>query len=579
MLGSTPDEGHPWSGERAVEIYDTFENIIAAANDRHADFLIIAGNLFAHVPGEGELEGLDEILGRLHDTRVIYAAGELDRLGAECALLSHTFARNVYVIGKDEAQPCAPDIPAVSRIRFENEKVCICGMSRSGMQAMDVAWAEPETDDGFVNIFVCCAGGAGHVPSQMRELKRAGFAYAALGGRDRYASRRGDIYCYSGSPEALGPGGIHGYVWGEIEAGKVRAELVPISKRQYKTIHFPVNNYTGELELVSGLLRMLDGEGRDNIYTINIARAENCEKSFELSGELENYRILAVNGDKFERSNYSEYEAANRKNEFGRLLGRLAQAGLSERESVKLAVDWIIDMSGLYKRKNKKMSNEMYRDTRRQVLACLAARRENYENDEDMKAYESAKREYDVSCDVMDELGAVWANERQTELAIRTVENKLAELPRRSRRWRVRIGVRSALIPLILIGLLSVILLPSITDGTVSLSDLTVLRVTLTAVILTAAVYYAGYYVTKTFGAGKMRKRNAGADGAAESLRQELSELEQKRAVLYERRNELQMLDRHRREMKEELTQKEKLLEDKRYELELMRAAIDVLSV
>lgn len=584
MLGIMPDEGYPWSGERAAEIYETFENIINAANEKNADFLIIAGNLFDHTPDADDLAELDRLAGRLENTRIIYVAGKHDCVRDGSHMLSHTFRSNVFVPGVSAVRAGADEnvfrdaqaSMALDRLHFADKKLCVCGVSWYDGKMPVCAETPAAGDDDETAIFVCCADGEGHAAANMRELKKAGFAYAALGGKGRYAVRRGDIYCYSGSPEALGPGGSHGYVWGVIEDGRVRTEFVPVSKREYKTIHYPVNNYTGELELEEELARLLDSEGRENIYTINISRAEGCEKSFDISESLGAYRLLGIYGERFVRADYEEYAEANRRNEFGALLERLSEAGLDERESVKLAVDEIIDMSGLYKRKNKKMSSEMYRDARRQALAFLTARCESCENDEDMRAYESAKREYEISDDVLDELNRVWANERQTELAIKTARNRLAELPRTYRRLWVRAGVRAALIPFMAIGLLSVFILPSVISGGGQAGGM-MLRVMVSAMTVAAVAYYIGYFTSKYFGA---RRKGGDREKLAEGvmdLRRELEELESRRLELHEQRVRLQALDGRRREMRDEIDDREKELETKRYELGVMKKSVDIL--
>ena len=58
-LGMTPDRGKAWSGVRAKEIEDTFDKILAIAEERKVDLLLVAGDLFHKTPGIIELDMLD----------------------------------------------------------------------------------------------------------------------------------------------------------------------------------------------------------------------------------------------------------------------------------------------------------------------------------------------------------------------------------------------------------------------------------------------------------------------------------------------------------------------------------------
>lgn len=588
MLGIEPDKDHPWSTERAGEIYETFENIVEEAERRKVDLLIVAGNLFSHVPDEAELDWLNGQFGKLTQTAVVYVTGTKDYIGEGAAVLSYRFCPWVYVMGCPDAvaESSGEDrmavrdsqaTMAVDCLHFASKGVCIYGVScfgRSGLEVRDIF----DPDENEKKIFVCCMDEKGHMPVNASALKAGGFSYVALGGRLSYEARRGGRMCSSGSPEALDIGGTHGYIYGEIDDEGVRTALVPVSKREYKLVEYPVSNYTGEVDLISDILRILGTEGSGNIYTVNIKRTEGCEKSFDIGASLKGYRILSINGDRFVRNDYEMYVRANRNNELGGLLDRLGNAGLDEREGIKLAVDELIDMSGLYRRRNKKMSAEMFRDARRQVLQLLRARCDGYENDEAVKAYESARKEYEVSPDVLDELNEVWANERRTELEIKTLRTKKEDLPRQYRRLWVKAGIRTALIPLMVAGMLSVVLLPLAVSGEMEYSVNSVLLSTVFPVVLTLLAYYAGYGISRRLGGGKTESRAARLRSELETVGEQLAELDRIRADYHTRRVELQALDGQKREMKDKLGQKEKELEGRRYQISITRSAIEVLS-
>lgn len=161
---------------------------------------------------------------------------------------------------------------------------------------------------------------------------------------------------YSGSPEAVSreSTGAHGYIYGEMSDGVVSTKFVPAAVREYKRIDYPVDNDTRDGALTEAILGILELEGRDNIYSICLNRMAGCEKNFDISSMLKDYRILAVEGERFERSDYSEYARANKNTEFGRLLDKLNVADLESRDGIKLAVDMMIEVSGLYARSGRK---------------------------------------------------------------------------------------------------------------------------------------------------------------------------------------------------------------------------------
>ena len=55
-LGAVPDKDKSWSKERADEIESTFDRLLAVAEERKVDLLLIAGDLFHRQPLMRELK-------------------------------------------------------------------------------------------------------------------------------------------------------------------------------------------------------------------------------------------------------------------------------------------------------------------------------------------------------------------------------------------------------------------------------------------------------------------------------------------------------------------------------------------
>lgn len=79
--------------------------------------------------------------------------------------------------------------------------------------------------------------------------------------------------------------------------------------------------------------------------------------------------------------------------------------------------------------------------------------------DSAVREYMSLQNDYEVSSDVLGELNSVWAQERKSELEITTLRRHLEELPKEYRRSWIRTGVRTALVPLMVLGILSIVIM------------------------------------------------------------------------------------------------------------------------
>ena len=590
LLGTQPDQESTWSEERKNEIYKTFEAVVAKTRELDVDFLFIAGNLFDHQPAEEELEWLDEILARLGHTDVIYAAGFCDHLGGDAPLLTYRFRSRVYVVGSPGLERAAGEVAsgirdaratmALDHLHFPDRNVDIYGVSYFDrrMDARVVDDAEP-LDRNVRSLLVACGGDRRRMPIDWNRLKCSDFEYIALGGHQKYQMKvPGKVY-YSGSPESVSSEstGSHGYIYGELNDGGVSVEFVPAAVREYKRIDYQVDNHTKDAVLAESIEELLKAEGRDNIYTICLKRVDGCEKSYDIGSVLTGYRILNIDGEWFERSDYSEYSKANRTTEFGRLIDRMNMAELDAQDGMKLAVDMMIDVSGLYARSNKKMSQDMYRDSLGQVRSILEAKCRAYESDDAVREYRNLRSDYDVSPDVLDELNSVWAQERRTELEITTIRGRIDELPRQYRRSRIRAGVRKALIPLISLGLLSIIMLAALTaSGGGAIPDGRIIYVILIIASAAVLVCCMGYALSRLRGYERsIGRRQLSAE--LEKAHKELDELCVKRDEIHGYRVELQSLDGRRRDIYGKLTQQEKILDEKLREIRVMRCALEEL--
>lgn len=592
MLGSTPDPEYSWSQERAEEIYDTFENIIDYANDRRVDFLFISGNLFGRQPEKCELDRVNRAFSRLEETSVIYVAGRYDCMGEGSMLSEYRFCPGVYVMGrtyneellKDDVRYAVRDAGAtmaVDHLYFPNKDIHFYGISYFArkMNSVCVDDITLDTDKGKT-VLMFSGGAAGCMPVDFGSLKKMGFDYIALGGRQKYSVQIPGKAAYPGSPESVSAAsaGAHGYIYGILGDSETSIEFVPAARRTYKTIDYPVTNYTKELDLRNDILRIIETEGRQNIYTVNIVRKDNCEKNFDISECLSGFRILNVNGESFDRNDYEKYQRANKNNQFGSLLDSMYSADLEHREGIKLVVDTMIDTSGIYMHSSYKMGADMFEKTRRQVITILSAQKDAYDKDPDMVSYEDTKRKYEISPDVLDELNRTWASERGVELKIKTLRNRLAELPRQNRRKKMRIVFRTVFVPAMLACIAAVLVLAAVTGGKAGYAVSGALgRTVFGLILITALLYYAGYGIYRHM--THIMHRSYEDEYATDSdiLINDLQALENERDELHKKRVDLQTKNGYKESLHDSLSRQSVSLKEKMYYRNLLSVAVETL--
>lgn len=590
-IGIRPDADSAWCDRRYNEIKKTFENIIAYANEQDVDFILISGDLYNHVPDEDELKELDKICSSLKNTCVIYSTGEMDYLKQNSPLADYEFQSNIYILGRNRLPQhidSASKFYAVRSgqasymmdcLRFEKFNLNVYGISyfdkRNIMPPLD---GIDVSDKDSVYILLAHGGGKNSMPVHFQELKNAGFTYVAMGHRHRY-EQISDTICYPGTPEPLSESetGRHGFIYGNITENGFRKQFVPIAAREYKTLNYPVSNYMKDADIIDDIRHLISVEGKQHIYTINLVRLDGCEKNFEVASLLDDFNILRIEGELFERTDYDRYIKANRNNEFAGLLDEMYADAPEKRDGAKLAVDTMIDLSGINRRRGNKMSAKVYDDARHQTMKLLTAKRSSVIHSEEVQEYEKVKKELDISPDVLDKLNETWAKERQAELEYRTTKLWAEEFPKNRKRRRIQFAIRLVLVPLILLGLLFIITLP---QGLMKASyanqseryALSMLIVAFSIMICVCATYCLSKHTARI--TGGMR---SGGKYSKEKLDEKLLMCREKVETLRTERRKLQLLESQRKGLLEEVSIREQDAEKIYYEVRLIDEAIEIL--
>ena len=79
-----------------------FRSLLDVINERQVDLLLVAGNLFGHVPSKEELDWLDTQLMALKNTRTIMVAGSKDYMDENSPAATYIFRSNTAILSAGE---------------------------------------------------------------------------------------------------------------------------------------------------------------------------------------------------------------------------------------------------------------------------------------------------------------------------------------------------------------------------------------------------------------------------------------------------------------------------------------------
>ncbi len=262
-LGAAPDAEFAWAKDRGREIWESFRRCIGEANEKQADLLLIAGDLFHRQPTARELKEVSYLFSTLKRTLVVLIAGNHDYLKPASPWMDFRWGKNVVCLFSQECE----------KVRFPDLKTEVYGLSYHQQEITEPLYdsIRAEKNDYF-KILLAHGGDANHIPLSKKALEESGFDYIALGhihkpcelipGFARYAGALEPIDCAD-----VGP---HGYILGEVQRRKLKLSFVDLSSRRY--IHRDVE--VTEEDTVYSLREKISGlvfeEGQQNMYRIRL---------------------------------------------------------------------------------------------------------------------------------------------------------------------------------------------------------------------------------------------------------------------------------------------------------------------
>lgn len=289
-LGACPEKGKSLSEIRQEEIYKSFSAVINVCNEKEADLLLIAGDLFHKPPLVRELKDVNYHFQKLINTKVVLIAGNHDYIGARSNYADFNWADNVFMLSS----------PDMDSIYFEDINTEVYGFSYHTRDIYDARYknAVPTVEE-RINILLAHGGDERNIPIDRKQLLKAGFDYIALGHIHK-AEIIDKRMAYAGSLEALDKNelGSHGYIKGEVikqqigsydtYESRIDISFVKSGVRSYIKLEVEVTpDMSGSklLDIISQLINQNDSLDMYKIYLTGFR---------DTSMEIPSERILAI---------------------------------------------------------------------------------------------------------------------------------------------------------------------------------------------------------------------------------------------------------------------------------------------
>ena len=275
-------------------------------NEKKADLLLIAGDLFHRQPLLRELKEVNYLFGTLTHTQVVLAAGNHDYLKRDSYYRTFEWAPNVHMILS--SQVTAVEIPGLP--------LAVYGMSYHVKEICESVYDSAAPEGICRHEILLAHGGDGkHIPIQRKKLLSLGYDYVALGHihkpcdlddslegvmpkPERQSEAGKDIsaggfeawhrsrMAYAGAPEPVDKNdtGPHGYIEGELTRKGCQIRFVPCAVREYVHMEVPVEKHMTGHELKKRIRTMIEDRGIQNIYKILLKGFRDPDIQFDLTG-------------------------------------------------------------------------------------------------------------------------------------------------------------------------------------------------------------------------------------------------------------------------------------------------------
>lgn len=320
-LGAKPDRGFPWSNLREKEIWESFAGIIEECNEKKADLLLIAGDLFHKQPLLKELKEVNYLFQKLSRTQVVFIAGNHDYISERSNYRDFLWADNVHMLFE----------ASMDSIYYEDLNTEIYGFSYHTRDILEYKYHQvaPGCEE-RINILLAHGGDEKNVPFNKRILQEKGFDYIALGHIHK-PQKLGDRMAYAGSLEPMDKNevGNRGYIYGEIKKTESRSDLdftfCPFSKRQYIRLEIKITPKVTEGSLIDTLKKKIKEHGSQNLYCFFLTGSRDKDIVFQKEKCYNLGNVLEITDDTIPDYDFEELFRENRDNLIGLYIEKIKE--------------------------------------------------------------------------------------------------------------------------------------------------------------------------------------------------------------------------------------------------------------
>lgn len=323
-LGACPDRGHPWSQQRAQQIYDSFYKVLERAHEEQADFVFICGDLFHRQPLKRELKELDYYFAKAAPVKIVIIAGNHDYIRSKSPYLTWKWSDNVFWFTE----------PSCQMKIFEKQKLCVYGLSYHHYEIRAALYDDlmPEKRPEMTHILLAHGGDARHIPVDWNRLKTSGFDYIAFGHIHKPQIIEPGKLAYAGALEPVDKNddGPHGYIRGTVIDHKVSLDFIPWARVSYITLKIKVHPKMTFGELKDQAAAQIQADGGRNIYRLMIEGSRDLDLTIDTDAFYNMENVVDVRDCTEVDYDFAGIHWNNKENIFGKYMDAVEQMNLDE---------------------------------------------------------------------------------------------------------------------------------------------------------------------------------------------------------------------------------------------------------
>lgn len=250
--------------------------MIDVCEKEETDLLLIAGDLFHRQPLLRELKEVNYLFSKLTHTKVVMIAGNHDYMKWNSYYRTFQWNSNVYPLFGDKLQ----------NVEIAELETCVYGFSYYQKEITDARYtkAAPWKQQKY-EILLAHGGDEKHIPVKKNELLALGYDYIAMGHIHKPGIIEENKIIYAGALEPIDKNdtGVHGYVAGEINDGRVITEFIPFATREYVHMKIDIDEMMTNLQVKEILQEKIQKRGTQHIYKIILSGFRNPDVEFAVS--------------------------------------------------------------------------------------------------------------------------------------------------------------------------------------------------------------------------------------------------------------------------------------------------------